>query len=60
MHAFKELTFSYCHSIHSRTLNNKINCIHKEALKTVYSDSKPFMAPLQFIKKNVQSLAFEI
>ena len=63
MQAFKELTFSYCFLIwilHSRTLNNKTNRIHKEALKTVYSDCKPSMAPLQFIEKNVQSLAFEI
>ena len=26
--------------LHSGTLNNKINCIHEKALRTIYSDYK--------------------
>ena len=51
---------------HSRTLNNRINCIQKRALRTVYSDYKS--AFNKFLDKddsftihqqNVQILAIE-
>ena len=41
MKAFTESQFNYCALIwmlHSRTLNNKINRIHKSTLRIVYSD----------------------
>ena len=41
MKTFIESQFNYCPLIwmfHSRTINNKINCLHERALKTVYSD----------------------
>lgn len=40
---FIESQFSYCPLIwmlHSRTLNNNVNCLHKKALRIVYSDFK--------------------
>ena len=51
---------------HSRTLNNRINCIQKRALRTVYSDYKsPFNKFLDkddsftIHQQNVQILAIE-
>ena len=41
--AFIESQFSYCLPIwmlHSRTLDNNVNCLHKKALKIVHSDFK--------------------
>ena len=41
MKVFIESQFNYCHltwMLHSRTLNNKSNCIHERALRTVYFD----------------------
>ena len=38
-----ESQFNYCPlmwMLHSRTLNNKINCLHERALRIVYSDYK--------------------
>ena len=53
--------------LHSRTLNNKINCIHKRALRTVHSDYNSSFnelldkdASFTIHQKNVQSLAIEI
>ena len=43
MKTFFESQSNYCPLIsmlHSRTLHNKINCIHEEALRIVYSDYK--------------------
>ena len=43
MKTFVESQFNYCLLIwmlHSRTLNNKINCLHEGALRTVHSDYK--------------------
>ena len=40
---FIESQFSYCPLIwmlHSRTLKNNVNCLHKKALRIVYSDFK--------------------
>ena len=61
MEAFIEYQFNYCPliwTLHSRTLNNKINRIHERALRTVYSDynylstnSLIKMAPLRFSKE---------
>ena len=52
--------------LHSRTINNKINCLHERALRIVYSDFKSSFEGL-LIKgnsfsrheKNIQSLAIE-
>ena len=41
--AFIESQFSYCLPIwmlHSRTLDNNVNCLHKKALKIAQSDFK--------------------
>ena len=53
--------------LHSRTLNNKINCIHERALRTVYSDYESSFNELldkdgsfTIHQRNVQSLAIEI
>ena len=43
MRTFVESQFNYCSLIwmfHSRRLNNKINNVHKKALRIVYSDYK--------------------
>ena len=43
MKAFIESQFRYCPfiwMIYSQTLNNRINRIHKRALRSVYSDYK--------------------
>ena len=70
MKAFIESQFNYCPLIwmlHSRTLNNKINCIHERALRTVYSDYNSSFNELldkdgsfTIHQRNVQSLAIEI
>ena len=61
--------FNYCLLIwmlHSRTLNNKINCLHERALRIAYFDYKYYL--ILFLKKdgsfyihhrNIQSLAIE-
>ena len=41
MEAFIESQFNYCPLVwmfHSRTLNNRINCLHEKALRLVYKD----------------------
>ena len=41
MKAFIQSQFSYCPLVwmmHSRSFNNRINCLHERALRTVYSD----------------------
>ena len=68
--AFIESQFNYCPLIwmlHSRTMNNKINCLHERSFRIVYSDhSSTFEELLErdktfFIhQKNIQSLAIEI
>ena len=70
MKTFTESQFNYCPLIwmlHSRILNNKINRIHKRALKTVYSDyNSSFNEHLDedgsftIYQRNVRSLAIEI
>ena len=52
--------------LHSRTLNNKINCLHERALRIVYSDFKSlfntFLEKVDYSSihhKNTQSLAIE-
>ena len=43
MKTFVESQFNYCPLIwmlHSRTLNNDINCLHERALRIVYSNYK--------------------
>ena len=53
--------------LHSRTLNNKINCIHKRALRTIYSDYNSSFNELLDKKgsftihqRNFRNLAIEI
>ena len=70
MKAFIESQFNYCPLIwmdHCRTLNNKINCIHKRALWIVYSDYNSSFnklldkdASFAIHQRSVQSLAIEI
>ena len=70
MNTFVESQFNYCSLIwilHSRTLNNKINRLHKRALRIVYSDyTSSFNTLLEkdgsfsIHHRNIQSLAFEI
>ena len=70
MKAFIECQFDYCTLIwlvHSRTLSNKINRLHKRALRIVYSDYKSSFCELpekdksfSIHYKNIQSLAIEI
>ena len=70
MKSFIESQFSYCPLLwmfHSRTLNNRINRIHKRALKIVYSDPNlSFEELLQrdnsvsIHERNLQRLATEI
>ena len=68
MKAFIKSQFNYCPLIwilHSRTLNNKMNRIHKRALRTVdYNSSfnKLFDkdGPFTIHQRNVRSLEIEI
>ena len=70
MKTFIECQFNYCALIwmfHSRTINNKINCLHERALRIVYSDFKPSFEGLlmkdnsfSIHERNIQSLAIEI
>ena len=70
MKAFIESQFNYRPLIwmfHSRTLNNKINRLHKRALRIVYSDYKSSFRELlgkdkSFLihHKNIKSLAIEL
>ena len=70
MKAFIESQFNYCPSIsmfHSKTLNNKINCLYERVLRIVYSDYKSSFCELleknksfSIHHKNIQSLAIEI
>ena len=70
MKAFIESEFNYCPLIcmlRSRALNNKINHIHKRALRTVYSDYNSSFYKLldkndtfKNHQKNAQNLAIEI
>ena len=49
MKAFIESQFHYCPLIqmfYSRTLNNKINCLHERALRIVYSNYKSLFCEL--------------
>ena len=60
MKAFIESQFNYCPLIcmlHSRTLNNKINRIHKRALRTVYPELLDKDGSFTIHQRNVQSLA---
>ena len=67
---FIESQFNYCPLIwmlHSQTMNNKINRLHKRSLRIVYYDeSSTFEVLLEIDKtfsihhKNIQSLAIEI
>ena len=52
---------------HSRTINNKINCLHERALRIVYSDFQSFFegflmkdSSFPIHERNIQSLAIEI
>ena len=70
MKTFVESQFNYCPLIwmlHSRTLNNKINCLHERALRIVYSDYKSSFNTLlekngysSVHHRNIQCLAIEI
>ena len=70
MKTFLESQFNYCLLIwvlHSRTLNNKIKCLHEKALRIAYSDYKPSFTTLlekdgsiSLHHRNIQSLAIEI
>ena len=70
MKTFIESQFNYCPLIwmsHSRTMNNKINRLHKRALRIAYSDFKSSFAGLlmkgnsfSIHERNIQSLAIEI
>ena len=70
MKTFIESQFNYCPLIwtfHSRTIDNKINCLHERALRIVYSDFKSSFEGLlmkdnsfSIHERNIQSLAIEI
>ena len=70
MKAFIESQFNYCPLIwmfHSRTMNNKINCIHERALRLVYSDHVYYFDELlkkdrsfSIHHRNIQNLAIEL
>ena len=70
MKAFVESQFGYCPLIwmlHSRGLNNKINRIHKMALRVTYKDKSPTFQELlekynsvSIHHRNIQKLAIEI
>ena len=53
--------------LHSRTMNNKINCLHERSLRIVYSDQKSTFEELlegdktfSIHRKNIQSLSIEV
>ena len=70
MKTLTEFQFNFCPLIwmfHSRRLNNKMNNVHKNALRIVYSDYKSTFQELlnkdtyfSVHHKNIQSLATEI
>ena len=70
MKTFFESQSNYCPLIsmlHSRTLYNKINCIHEETLRIIYSDYESSFNTLlekdgssSIHHRNIQSLAIEI
>ena len=70
MNAFIEYQFSYCPLVWmfcSRTMNNKINCIHKHALRLVYLDYVSSFEELlkkdksvTIHQRNIQLLAIEM
>ena len=70
MKAFIESHFNYCPLIwifHSRTMNNKINRLHKRALRLFYSDHVSSFDDLlkkdrsfYIHQRNIQSLAIEL
>ena len=70
MKTFLESQFNYCLLIwvlHSRILNNKINCLHERALRIANSDYKPSFTTLlekdgsiSLHHRNIQTLAIEI
>ena len=70
MKTLTEFQFNFCPLIwmfHSKRLNNKINNVHKNALRIVYSDYKSTFQELlnkdtsfSVHHKNIQSLATEI
>ena len=70
MKAFIEPQFNHCPLIwtfHSRTLNNKINCLHDRALRIVYSNYRTSFCEIlgkdksfSIYHKNMQNLAIEI
>ena len=61
MKTFIESQFNYCPLIwmfHSRTMNNKINCLHEKGLRIVYSDFRSSFegllmkkTPFQYMKE---------
>ena len=69
MKTFIESQFNYCPLIwmfHSRSINNKINCLHQRALRIVYSNFKSSFEGLlmkensfSIHERNIQSLAIE-
>ena len=70
MKAFTESHFNYCPLIwmfHSRTLNNKSNCLHERALRIICSHYKSSFCELlekgksfSIDHKSIQSLSIEI
>ena len=70
MKSFITSQFSYCPLIwmlHSRLLNNKINCIHEKALRITYQDNMPTFQELlskdnsvSIHHRNLQVLAMEM
>ena len=68
MKTFVEGKFNYCPLIwmfHSRHLKNKINNVHKKALRTIYSDYESTFQELLDVSfsvhhRNIQTLAIEI
>ena len=53
--------------LHSRTMNDKFNCLHEWSLRTVYSDQSSTFEELQegdktfyIHRKNIQSLSIEV
>ena len=68
--AFFKSQFNYCpliRMLHSQTMNNKINHLHKQSLRIIYSDQRSTLEKLlerdrtfSIHHKNIQSLAIEI